>query len=55
MSTIKVSEKVNHNRRRFLRNAAMTLAATELAAIGSAKARPIHDLTSKQIDDALFG
>jgi len=27
----------------------------EPAAIGSKKSRPIRDLTSKQIDDALFG
>src|SRR5580693_1457549 len=39
MSTIKMSEAINHNRRRFLRNAGMTLAAAELAALGSANAQ----------------
>ncbi|NIX77335.1 alpha/beta fold hydrolase [Microvirga terricola] len=34
-----MSEDVNHDRRRFLRNAAMTVAATELAMIGSAEAQ----------------
>jgi len=35
MSTITMSEEINRNRRRCLRNAAMTLAAAELATIGS--------------------
>jgi pimeloyl-ACP methyl ester carboxylesterase len=39
MSAIKVSEQVNHDRRRFLRNAAMTFAAAEFATIGSADAQ----------------
>jgi pimeloyl-ACP methyl ester carboxylesterase len=34
-----MSEEINHERRRFLRNAAMTLAATKLAMIGSADAQ----------------
>jgi hypothetical protein len=33
-----MSEEVNHNRRRFLRNATVALAAAELAIIGSADA-----------------
>jgi pimeloyl-ACP methyl ester carboxylesterase len=39
MGTIKVSDAINHDRRRFLGAAAMTIAATELAAIGSARAQ----------------
>jgi pimeloyl-ACP methyl ester carboxylesterase len=39
MSTIKRPEEINHDRRSFLRNAAMTLAAAELVAIGSAHAQ----------------
>jgi Family of unknown function (DUF6130) len=39
MSTIKMPEELNRNRSRFLRDAAMTLAAAELATMGSAKAR----------------
>jgi alpha/beta hydrolase fold len=35
----RMSEEINHERRRFLRNAAMTLAATKLAMIGSADAQ----------------
>ena len=34
-----MSERINHNRRRFLRNAAMTVAAAEMATIGSANAQ----------------
>jgi pimeloyl-ACP methyl ester carboxylesterase len=34
-----MSEEINHGRRRFLRNAAMTIAAAELAMIGSADAQ----------------
>jgi dienelactone hydrolase len=34
-----VSEEINHGRRRFLRNAAMTIAAAELAMVGSADAQ----------------
>jgi pimeloyl-ACP methyl ester carboxylesterase len=39
MSTIKRPEEINNDRRSFLRNAAMTLAAAELVAIGSAHAQ----------------
>ena len=39
MSTIKMSEELNHNRRRFLRNATVAFAAAELATIGSADAQ----------------
>jgi pimeloyl-ACP methyl ester carboxylesterase len=34
-----MSQEINHNRRRFLRNAAMTIAAAELALIGTADAQ----------------
>ena len=34
-----MSEEINHGRRRFLRNAAMTIAAAELAMVGSADAQ----------------
>jgi alpha/beta hydrolase fold len=33
-----MSEEINHNRRRFLRNAAMTVAAAELGIVGSVQA-----------------
>jgi hypothetical protein len=36
MSTIKMSEELNPNRRRFLRNATLAFAAADLATIGSA-------------------
>ncbi len=36
MSTIKMSEEINHDRRRFLRNSAMTVAAAEFAMVSSA-------------------
>ena len=39
MSSIATSEEINRNPRRFLRNAAMTLAAAELATMSSAKAQ----------------
>jgi hypothetical protein len=58
MSTIKLSEDINHNRRSFLRNAAMALAAGELATIGSADAQSCEAKTSfgslKQIDAGLL-
>jgi nitrous oxide reductase len=42
LSTIRgekqMSEEINNNRRRFLGNAAMTVAAAQLSLIGSAKA-----------------
>jgi nitrous oxide reductase len=34
-----MSEKINHDRRRFLGMAAMSIAAVELGVIGSAKAQ----------------
>jgi len=40
MATIKMSEEINHHRRRFLGAAAMTIAAAELVMIGSADAQP---------------
>jgi len=66
MSTIKGSEEFSNNRRRFLRNAAMSLAAAELATIVSADAQssrsiaPIKPGTNtsfgplKQIDAGLL-
>src|ERR1700722_10875484 len=39
MSTIKVFEELNHNRRRFLKKATVALAAAELARISSADAQ----------------
>jgi pimeloyl-ACP methyl ester carboxylesterase len=39
MTTIKISEEINHHRRRFLGTAAMTLAAAQLVTIGSADAQ----------------
>ena len=40
MDTIKMSEDVNHHRRRFLGTAAMTIAAAQLVMTGSAGAQP---------------
>jgi pimeloyl-ACP methyl ester carboxylesterase len=40
MNAIKTSEEINHERRRFLSNAAMTVAATQLAMFSSAHAQP---------------
>ena len=51
-----MSEKLNHNRRRFLRNATLALAAAELATIGSGEAQSSH--TSPAIrpgTNTLFG
>ncbi len=39
MSSIEMSEEINQNRRRFLRNAAMAFAASDLIASGSADAQ----------------
>jgi pimeloyl-ACP methyl ester carboxylesterase len=39
MSTIKGSDAINHNRRRFCGNAAMTIAAAQFGMIGSAEAQ----------------
>jgi pimeloyl-ACP methyl ester carboxylesterase len=39
MDTIKMSEEINHHRRRLLGTAAMTIAAAQLVMIGSAKAQ----------------
>jgi pimeloyl-ACP methyl ester carboxylesterase len=40
MDTIEISEEVDHQRRRFLGTAAVTLAAAQLGMIGSAQAQP---------------
>ena len=40
MTTIKMSEDINHHRRRFLGTAAMTIAAAQLVMTGSAGAQP---------------
>jgi pimeloyl-ACP methyl ester carboxylesterase len=40
MGTIKMSQEINHDRRRFLGTAAMTVAAAQLGMIGSADAQP---------------
>src|ERR1700731_330158 len=40
MSTIKTSEEINHNRRRFCGTAAMTIAAAQFVTLGSAFAQP---------------
>jgi pimeloyl-ACP methyl ester carboxylesterase len=40
MDTIKMSEDINHHRRRFLGTAAMTIAAAQLVMTGSARAQP---------------
>ena len=39
MGTIKMSEDINHDRRRFLGTAAMAIAAAKLVMIGSADAQ----------------
>ena len=39
MDTIKMSEPINHDRRRFLGTAAMTIAAAQLVVSGSADAQ----------------
>ena len=39
MTTIKTSEEINQQRRSFLGNAAMAIAATQLGMFGSAKAQ----------------
>ncbi len=57
MSAIKMSEEINSNRRRFLSNAAMTLAAVELATNGSAaksRANTQSFAPLKQIDAGLL-
>jgi hypothetical protein len=40
MGEVKIPERVDYDRRRFLRNAAMTIAAAEFVMIGSADAQP---------------
>ena len=40
MDTIKTSEEINRDRRRFFGTAAMTIAAAQLGMIGSAAAQP---------------
>ena len=58
MSAIKMSEEINSNRRRFLSNAAMTLAAVELATSRSGAAKSRANAQSfaplKQIDAGLL-
>jgi len=58
MSAIKMSEEINNNRRRFLSNIAMTLAAAELATRRSAAAKSGANAQSfaplKQIDAGLL-
>jgi hypothetical protein len=59
MSTIKVSEEINHNRRRFVATAAMTIAAAEFGMIGSleaqsSNAKPANDPQIKQGTNASF-
>ena len=39
MGTIKMSQDINHDRRRFFGTAAMTIAAAKLGMIGSARAQ----------------
>ena len=39
MGTTRMSEEINHHRRRFLGTAAMTIAAAQLGMIGSANAQ----------------
>ena len=39
MKTTNISEKIKHNRRRFLRNAAMSVGATKLLTLGFANAQ----------------
>ena len=41
MDTIKTSEEINHNRRRFCGTAAMTIAAAQFVTLGSAFAQPV--------------
>ena len=56
MNRIKMSEELNHNRRRFLRNATLALAGAELAIIDSGEAQSSH--TSPAIrpgTNTLFG
>ena len=43
MGTIKMSRDINHDRRRFLGTAAMTVAAAQLGMIGSADRAIQHD------------
>jgi pimeloyl-ACP methyl ester carboxylesterase len=47
MSTIKVSEDINHHRRRFLGTAAISIAAGQLAMIGSGNAQAGGSTTTK--------
>ena len=60
MSTIKISEAINHNRRRFVATAAMTIAAAELGIVGSAEAqssntKPANVPQIKSRTNASFG
>src|SRR5580700_9683051 len=56
MSTIKKSEQVSHDRRHFLRSAAMGLAAAELAIMGSADAQSSQSIPPvKPGTNTMFG
>ena len=60
MGTIKMSEEINHHRRRFLSTAAVTIAAAELGVIGSVdaqsgKAKPANLPTIKPGTNTSFG
>jgi pimeloyl-ACP methyl ester carboxylesterase len=60
MATIKMSEEINHHRRRFLGTAAMTIAAAEFVMIGSAdaqssKTKPADAITIKPGSNTSFG
>jgi pimeloyl-ACP methyl ester carboxylesterase len=60
MGTIKMSEEINHHRRRFLSTAAVTIAAAELGMIGSVdaqsgKAKPADLPTIKPGTNTSFG
>ena len=60
MSTIKMSEELSHNRRRFLRSATVAFAAAELATLGSAVAQssqtsPAHVPAIKPGTNTSFG
>jgi hypothetical protein len=59
MSTIKISEEINHDRRRFFGTAAMTIAAAEFGMIGSleaqSNAKPANVPQIKPGTNASFG
>ena len=55
MSTIKISEGINHDRRRFFGTAAMTIAAAEFGMIGSLKAQSSKPANDPQIKPSRIG